>query len=139
MFVKEVVVQNQVGLHARPATFFIQKANEYKASIWVEKEDRRVNAKSLLGVLSLGIVGGTTIRIIADGADEKEAVESLVELVESGFAEESTVSCQKLRRRISRIGTEKVYRPFWMIDLFSHSGKEERLWTIPDGITSGIR
>ena len=54
MFVKEVVVQNQVGLHARPATFFIQKANEYKASIWVEKEDRRVNAKSLLGVLSLG-------------------------------------------------------------------------------------
>ena len=65
MFVKEVVVQNQVGLHARPATFFIQKANEFKASVWVEKEDRRVNAKSLLGVLSLGIVGGTTIRIIA--------------------------------------------------------------------------
>ena len=58
MFVKEVAVQNQVGLHARPATFFIQKANEYKSSIWVEKEERRVNAKSLLGVLSLGIVGG---------------------------------------------------------------------------------
>ena len=55
MFVKEVSVQNQVGLHARPATFFIQKANEYKSSIWVEKEERRVNAKSLLGVLSLGI------------------------------------------------------------------------------------
>ena len=55
MFVKEVAVQNQVGLHARPATFFIQKANEYKSSIWVEKEERRVNAKSLLGVLSLGI------------------------------------------------------------------------------------
>ena len=53
MYVKEVVVQNQVGLHARPATFFIQKANEYKSSIWVEKEERRVNAKSLLGVLSL--------------------------------------------------------------------------------------
>ena len=87
MYSKEVQVTNQVGLYARPATFFIQKANEFKASIWVEKEDRRVNAKSLLGVLSLGIVGGTTIRIIADGADEKEAVESLVELVESGFAE----------------------------------------------------
>lgn len=58
MFVKDVEVQNQVGLHARPATFFIQKANEYKSSIWVEKEERRVNAKSLLGVLSLGIVGG---------------------------------------------------------------------------------
>ena len=75
MFVKEVTVENQVGLHARPATFFIQKANEYKSSIWVEKEERRVNAKSLLGVLSLGIVGGTNIRIIADGADEESAVD----------------------------------------------------------------
>ena len=87
MFVKDVVVQNQVGLHARPATFFIQKANEFKSSIWVEKEERRVNAKSLLGVLSLGIVGNTAIRIIADGADEEVAVNGLVQLVESGFAE----------------------------------------------------
>ncbi|MCI8395302.1 HPr family phosphocarrier protein [Oscillospiraceae bacterium 21-37] len=87
MCAKEVLVQNQVGLHARPATFFIQKANEFKASIWVEKEERRVNAKSLLGVLSLGIVGGVTIRIIADGSDEQDAVDALVKLVESGFAE----------------------------------------------------
>lgn len=87
MFVKEVMVQNQVGLHARPATFFIQKANEFKSSVWVEREERRVNAKSLLGVLSLGIVGGATIKIIADGEDEKEAVDGLVKLVESGFAE----------------------------------------------------
>ena len=87
MVSKEVVISNQVGLHARPATFFIQKANEFKSSIWVEKEERRVNAKSLLGVLSLGIVGGTTIEIIADGSDEQEAVDSLVALVESGFAE----------------------------------------------------
>ena len=85
MFMKEVAVQNQIGLHARPATFFIQKANEFKASIWVEKEERRVNAKSLLGVLSLGIVGGTSIRIIADGPDEQAAVDALVALVESGF------------------------------------------------------
>ena len=84
---KDVLVQNQVGLHARPATFFIQKANEFKTSIWVEKDERRVNAKSLLGVLSLGIVGGTSIDIIADGSDEQEAVDSLVALVESGFAE----------------------------------------------------
>ena len=87
MYVKEVTVQNQVGLHARPATFFIQKANEFKSSIWVEKDERRVTAKSLLGVLSLGIVGGTTIKIIADGSDEENSVESLVKLVESGFAE----------------------------------------------------
>ena len=69
MCVKDVVINNQVGLHARPATFFIQKANEFKSSVWVEKEDRRVNAKSLLGVLSLGITGGTNIMIIADGQD----------------------------------------------------------------------
>ena len=87
MYSQEAVVNNQVGLHARPATFFIQKANEFKSSIWVEKEERRVNAKSLLGVLSLGIVGGTTIRIIADGADEQAAVEGLTELVNSGFSE----------------------------------------------------
>ena len=87
MYVKDVLVQNQVGLHARPATFFIQKANEFKSSIWVEKEERRVNAKSLLGVLSLGIVGGTNFRIIADGSDEEAAVDGLVNLVQSGFAE----------------------------------------------------
>ena len=87
MFVKEVMVQNQVGLHARPATFFIQKANEFKSSIWIEKEERRVNAKSLLGVLSLGFVGGTTIKVMADGADEEDAVESLVKLIQSGFSE----------------------------------------------------
>ena len=76
MYVKEVLVQNKAGLHARPATFFIQKANEYKSTIWVEKEERRVNA-----------IGGTTIKVIADGSDETEAVEGLVSLVESGFAE----------------------------------------------------
>lgn len=89
MFVNDVVVKNQVGLHARPATFFIQKANEFKSSIWVEKEERRVNGKSLLGVLSLGIIGGTSIRIIADGSDEELAVNSLVALVESEFAEDA--------------------------------------------------
>ena len=87
MYLKDVTVKNQVGLYARPATFFIQKANEFKSSVWVEKEERRVNAKSLLGVLSLGIVGGTNIRIIADGVDEQAAVDSLVKLVESAFAE----------------------------------------------------
>ena len=82
-----VAVQNSVGLHARPATFFIQRANEFKSSIWVEKDERRVNAKSLLGVLSLGIVKGTSISIIADGSDEEEAVKTLVELIESNFSE----------------------------------------------------
>ena len=87
MITKEVVINNQVGLHARPATFFIQKANEFKSSIWVEKEERRVNAKSLLGVLSLGIVKGTTINIIAEGADEDAAIATLAELIDSDFNE----------------------------------------------------
>ena len=87
MFMKETTVINQVGLHARPATFFIQKANEYKSSIWVEKDDRRVNAKSLLGVLSLGIVKGTAIKLIADGPDEEAAINALVDLINSEFSE----------------------------------------------------
>ena len=87
MYVKEVLVKNKAGLHARPATFFIQKANEYKSTIWVEKEERRVNAKSLLGVLSLGIVKGTSVKLIADGADEEEAIETLSDLIASDFTE----------------------------------------------------
>ena len=87
MVSRSVTIQNNVGLHARPATFFIQKANSYKCSIWVEKEDCRVNAKSLLGVLSLGISKGMNITIIADGNDEAEAVNGLTELVNSGLGE----------------------------------------------------
>lgn len=83
MYSKEVTVTNSVGLHARPATFFIQKSNEFKSSIWVEKGDRRINAKSLLGILSLGIIKGTEIRIIADGVDEETAVSSLINLIEN--------------------------------------------------------
>ena len=87
MYSKEVTVNNSVGLHARPATFFIQKSNEFKSSIWVEKDDRRINAKSLLGILSLGIIKGTTIRIIADGVDEEAAVTALIELIEKDLAD----------------------------------------------------
>ena len=86
MFSKEVLVSNQVGLHARPATFFIQKANEYKSSIWIEREERKANAKSLLGVLSLGVTKGVSVTISADGPDEEEAVNSLVDLITSDFS-----------------------------------------------------
>ena len=87
MISRGVTICNSVGLHARPATFFVQKANSYKSSIWVEKEDCRVNAKSLLGVLSLGITKGTVITLIADGVDEADAVEGLIQLIDSGFGE----------------------------------------------------
>jgi len=85
MMSRGVTIKNNVGLHARPATFFIQKANSYRSSIWVEREDRRVNAKSLLGVLSLGIVKGTTITLIADGSDENDALDGLAALIDTGF------------------------------------------------------
>jgi len=87
MYEKEATIRKQVGLCARPATFLIQKANEFKSSIWIEKDERRVNAKSLLGVLSLGVPREATINIIADGTDEVEAVDTLCALIDSDFAE----------------------------------------------------
>ena len=87
MYTQEITVNNEVGLHARPATFFIQKANEYRCGIWVERDDRRVNAKSLLGVLSLGVTKGSSIRLIADGSDEQLAIDGLCDLINSNFSE----------------------------------------------------
>ena len=87
MTTRNVTIQNNVGLHARPATFFIQKANSYKCSIWVEKGDRRVNAKSLLGVLSLAVTKGMEITLLADGADENSALAGLAELLETGLTD----------------------------------------------------
>ena len=87
MVTKEVVINNPVGLHAKHATFFIQKANEFKSSIWIEKDDRRVNAKSLLGVLSLNVVKGNAVNLIADGADEEAAMETLTEYIANDYTE----------------------------------------------------
>jgi len=87
MYEKKVTIMKQVGLYARPATFLIQKANEFRSSIWIEKDERRVNAKSLLGVLSLGVAQGTTINIIADGPDQVLAVDTLCDLINSDFEE----------------------------------------------------
>ena len=89
MVKKEVTITNNIGLHARPATFFIQKANTFKSSIWIEKDDRKVNAKSLLGVLSLGIAQGMSIMIVADGSDENSAVDGLITLIETGLTEQA--------------------------------------------------
>ena len=84
---RDVTITNNIGLHARPATFFIQKANSYKSLIWIEKEDRKINAKSLLGVLSLGIAKGMTVTLVAEGKDEDDAINGLSALIDTGFAE----------------------------------------------------
>ena len=78
-----VTVTNNVGLHARAATLFIQRANTFKGcSVWIENDNRRVNAKSLLGVLSLGVVRGMQIKIVADGENEAGAVDGLCRVIE---------------------------------------------------------
>ena len=87
MVSRNVTIRNSQGLHARPATFFIQKANSYKSSIWVEKGDRRVNAKSLLGVLSLAVTKGMEITLLAEGIDEGTALAGLADLLENGLTD----------------------------------------------------
>ncbi len=84
MITRTVTMKNGAGLYAGPASLFIRKANSYNSSIWIEKDDCRVSAKSLLGVLSLGISMGTKITIIADGEDEEDAAAGLAELIDSG-------------------------------------------------------
>lgn len=82
MITKELVVKCESGLYNRQATYFIQKANEFKSSIWLEVEDHKINAKSLLGVLSMGVNKGTNVSLIAEGPDEAEAVEALSDMLQ---------------------------------------------------------
>lgn len=82
MVSKEIVVRCESGLHNMQATFFVQKANEFDSSIWVESGSRRMNAKSLLGIMSLAIVTGATVTLSASGSDEQAAVEALETLLQ---------------------------------------------------------
>lgn len=82
MFRKEIVVRCESGLHNKQATYFVQKANEFNCPIWLESGSRRMNAKSLLGIMSLGIVTGSTVILSADGADAEAAVTALEALLQ---------------------------------------------------------
>ena len=82
MFSKEVMVRCESGLHNRQATYFVQKANEFESSIWVESDNRKMNAKSLLGIMSLGIITGATVTLSAMGSDAETAVNALEELLQ---------------------------------------------------------
>lgn len=83
MVIKEMVVEGKSGLKSKPAALFIQKACSYKSSIWIEREERKANAKSMLGLLSLSIGMGSRISIIAEGEDEEAAVAELAEYINS--------------------------------------------------------
>ena len=82
MINKEVIVNCESGLHNRQATYFVQKANEYSCSIWLESENRKMNAKSLLGIMSLGIVTGATVTLSAVGPDAEDAINALEALLQ---------------------------------------------------------
>ena len=82
MFIKEVIVRCESGLHNRQATYFVQKANEFSCSIWLESDNRKMNAKSLLGIMSLGIITGATVTLSASGPDAEEAVNALEVLLQ---------------------------------------------------------
>ena len=82
MFNKEVIVRCESGLHNKQVTYFVQKANEFRSSVWLESENRRMNAKSLLGIMSLGIVTGATVNLFADGKDAEAAVNALEALLQ---------------------------------------------------------
>ena len=82
MYSKEVVVRCESGLHNKQATYFVQKANEFESSIWLESGNRKMNAKSLLGIMSLGIVTGTTVTLAADGTDAEAAINALETLLQ---------------------------------------------------------
>lgn len=88
MISKKAIVKNKVGLHARPAAIFVQTANKYLSDIYVEIDNKRVNAKSIMGIMSLGVSQGTEITIIARGEDEKKAIEDLVYVLENEVVEE---------------------------------------------------
>ena len=81
MICKEIIVRCQSGLHNNQATYFVQKANEFDSSIWLESGSRKMNAKSLLGIMSLGIVTGATVTLSADGKDQEMAMEALEQLL----------------------------------------------------------
>ena len=90
MTTRETTVKNKTGLHARPASAFVETANKFKSAVKiknVDKDSAEVNAKSIIKLLTLSMSQGTTIRISAEGEDEAEAVNTLIELVDSGFGE----------------------------------------------------
>ena len=86
MYSKEVIVRCESGLYNKQATYFVQKANDFSCSIWLESENRKMNAKSLLGIMSLSVVTGSVVTISADGAGETEAVNALEAMLQQDIA-----------------------------------------------------
>ena len=93
---KEIIIENKVGLYAKPATLFVQTAARFRSDVMISKEEKHANAKSLLGVLSLGICRGNSITLTASGVDEEAALDALSSLLSSNFAEEDNTEFVKV-------------------------------------------
>jgi len=87
MVEKDVTVKNRAGIHARPAGMIVTLANKFTSQIFIEKDNDKINAKSIMGLITLGVLCNTTIKISATGADESAAVEALVKLIDNRFEE----------------------------------------------------
>ncbi|MFP4365147.1 MAG: HPr family phosphocarrier protein [Spirochaetia bacterium] len=88
MIEKEVTIKNRAGIHARPAALIVQTASQYESSVYLEKDSDRINAKSIMGIITLGASYNTPLKLVTEGPDEAEASESLVKLFENKFEEE---------------------------------------------------
>ena len=85
---RKIVIKNRAGIHARPAALIVQTANQFDSQIYLEKDDDRINSKSIMGIITLGAAYNTTLSILADGPDEAEAVEAIATLFENKFEED---------------------------------------------------
>ena len=85
---KKIVIKNRAGIHARPAALLVQTANNFDSQIYLQKDSEQINGKSIMGIITLGATYKTAINIIAEGKDEKEAVEAIAKLFENKFEEE---------------------------------------------------
>ncbi len=88
MVEKEITIKNETGLHARPANIFVKKASSFNSDIKITKDDKTVNAKSIMGVMRLGASKGSTVKLQVEGDDEKEAIKALIELIDQGLTEQ---------------------------------------------------
>jgi phosphocarrier protein len=85
---REFTITNRLGLHARPSAQLTQVASRFAAEVWISRDDRRVNAKSIMGVMMLAAGQGTVVTVDADGPDEQAALDAVGALIDSGFGEE---------------------------------------------------
>lgn len=88
MIIKEVIIKNKSGIHARPASILVAEANKYKSEIFLEKGKEKVNCKSILGVMMLAATCGSTLKVYIEGDDEKAAIDAIIDILEKNFEED---------------------------------------------------